>query len=87
MVMQGARHLTYLSRSGVTNEETETFISELNSQGVTTVIAKGDVASLKDVEVVVASCSHPVKGVVQGALVLKVNREPDLRPKPRTVCD
>ena len=70
--MQGARHLTFLSRSGVTTKETEAFLAKLHMQGVTTVIVKGDVTSLKDVEATVASCNMPIKGVVQGALLLKV---------------
>ena len=70
--MQGARHLTFFSRSGVTNKETEIFLSGLNDLGVTTVVRTGDVSVLKDVEAVVASSTRPIKGVVQGALVLKV---------------
>ena len=72
MVQRGARHLTYLSRSGCANKETRNFLAELQASGADTVIVRGDVASLEDVQRAVSSCDKPIKGVVQGALVLQV---------------
>ncbi len=72
MVDRGAKHLTYLSRSGCSNEETRKFLSDLHARGVETDVVHGDVASLNDVKRAVKSCKRPIKGVVQGALALKV---------------
>ena len=72
MVQSGARHLTYLSRSGCADEEARNFLAELQASGIDTVIVKGDVASLEDVQRAIFSCDKPIKGVVQGALVLQV---------------
>ena len=72
MVKRGARHLTYLSRSGCSNDDTSTFITELQDSGVTALVVQGDVSSFEDVQRAVRSSERPVKGAVQGALVLKV---------------
>ena len=72
MVDRGAKHLTFLSRSGCFNEETRSFLTDLHTRGVETDILHGDVGSLNDVQRAVAACKKPIKGVVQGALALKV---------------
>lgn len=75
MVKRGARHLTYLSRSGCDNDDTATFVTELEESGVTALVIQGNVSSFEDVQRAVRSSDRPVKGAVQGALVLKVRRQ------------
>ena len=72
MAQQGARHLTYLSRSGAAQESAQRLLTELHRLGVTTEVVIGDVGSMEDVTKAIARCNRPIRGVVQGALVLKV---------------
>ena len=68
----GAKSLTYLSRSGNDKEDTQAFVSELESNDVEVLIVRGDVSKLDDVKRVVAATAKPIKGVVQAALTLQV---------------
>ena len=70
---QGARHFTYLSRSGIKDRQAQNFIDVVRAKGVVVEIVRGDVSAMADVEMAVASCKRPIRGVVQGALVLKVS--------------
>lgn len=72
MVQRGARHLTYLSRSGGADEEAKAFLSEIRTRGATVEVVKGDVSCLEDVHRAVRTCKMPIKGVLQGALALNV---------------
>jgi len=62
--------LIYLSRTGAANAEAQAFLDDLREIGVEASVVKGDVTSLADVEAAVRTASHPIKGVVQGALTL-----------------
>lgn len=68
----GAKSLAYLSRSGNDKEDTQAFVSELESNDVEVLIVRGDVSQLDDVKRVVAATPKPIKGVVQAALTLQV---------------
>lgn len=72
MVERGAKHLAFFSRSRCFNVETQNFLTDLRARGVEVDMLHGDVASLSDVQRAVAACKKPIKGVVQGALALKV---------------
>lgn len=72
MVTRGARNLIFLSRAGVSGQEVAEFVAKLEYLGVFITIVQGDVSSLTDVERAVAAAKTPIKGVVQGALTLKV---------------
>ncbi|CAO2655100.1 Nn.00g101640.m01.CDS01 [Neocucurbitaria sp. VM-36] len=69
-VTRGARHLTFLSRGGASNEEAQGFIQELRSREIDIQVVKGDVESWEDVSNAVAACNVPVKGVINAALTL-----------------
>ena len=69
---RGAKHFVMLSRTGG-NAVTQEFLERLRVQGIDIKVVKGDVSVLADVERVVAASERPVRGVVQGALVLKVS--------------
>ena len=73
MVERGAKHLTFFSRYRRFNVETQNFLTDLRARGVEVDTLHGDVASLSDVQRAVAACKKPIKGVVQGALALKVS--------------
>lgn len=74
MVTNGARNIVYLSRSGISSPEAAELIEELNCQSVCTKVVQCDItdstqlsASLADV----TKTMPPIKGVIQGAMVLK----------------
>lgn len=63
MVQSRAQHRTHLSRSGCADEETRNLLAQPQASGTDTVIVKGDVASLEDVQRAVLSCDNPIKVV------------------------
>ncbi|KAL8669472.1 MAG: hypothetical protein Q9168_005934, partial [Polycauliona sp. 1 TL-2023] len=70
MVQRGARHLIYLSRTGANKPEAQLSLEDLRAHGVDAKVQIGDVLNLQDVKDAVAASDRPVKGVIQGALVL-----------------
>ena len=72
----GAKHITFISRSGRKPED-EKFIQLLEEMGCKIHAGKGDISSRADVEHVVKEVGIPVIGVVQGAMILEVR--PPLR--------
>lgn len=74
MIENGARHLTYLSRSAGRSQKDRAFLRELESQGCCVQTFPGSVSSLADVVNVVKGVSKPIKGVLQMAMVIR-NRD------------
>lgn len=74
MAQRGARRFAFMSRSGVDKDETAVWIRSIEAMGVTCQIIKGDAAKKRDVDVAVQliPASHPVRGVVHAAMVLRV---------------
>lgn len=72
MVENGARHLTYLSRSAGQSDSDKAFLEELKVQGCSITAVRGSVAVIDDVKHAVALCPRPVKGVIQMSMVLRV---------------
>ncbi len=71
----GAKRLITLSRSGVDGPTTREVIEEMSAKGVEIIVHKGSVLDKATVEAVKKSCEeYPIKGVVQGAMVLQDSR-------------
>ncbi len=77
MVQQGAKNLVFLSRSGSTKPESKKAIEELSDKGARVTAYSCDVGNAEEVQEVLRQCSQefpPIRGVIQGAMVLKVSR-------------
>ena len=76
MVRWGARHLLLLSRSGPTNPDACELLEELAAKNVIVVAPSCDISDEKDVASLLQTCSQtmpPIKGCIQGSMVLKVS--------------
>ncbi|KAL6237837.1 hypothetical protein BDW75DRAFT_237890 [Aspergillus navahoensis] len=65
MVENGARHLTYLSRSAGFSEKDQAFVRELEAQGCQAICVPGDVTSITEVKAAISKCPRPLAGVAQ----------------------
>lgn len=73
MISRGARNFVFLSRSGADKPEAAALAADLRRMaGVTIQIVRGDVTKRQDVAAAIAEAKHPIKGVVQAAMVLHV---------------
>lgn len=74
MTENGARRFAFLGRSGTDQEQARILVEDLQNAGIHCQVIRGDVASKEDVERAVASIpkEHPIRGVVQAAMVLRV---------------
>ena len=73
MVQRGARKFAFLGRSGLEKPAAQNMIRDLEGAGAACVVVKGDVCSIKDVEVLVKSTDGDIGGVVQAAMGLSVS--------------
>lgn len=76
MASRGAKHLILLSRSTAYNEETRIFLQELKDRGVNVATPPCDVSDTRRLKEVLESCSGsmpPIKGCIQGSMVLQVS--------------
>jgi hypothetical protein len=73
LVEQGARNLTFLSRSAGISPETVALFEELRAMGCAVNAVAGSVENKVDVEAAIASSGKAVKGVFQLAMVLNVS--------------
>lgn len=74
MASVGARNLIFLSRSGDTSPDAKKVIQDLQSQGVRTGVFICDVSDKSSLETVTQRCQAtfpPIKGCIQGAMVLR----------------
>jgi NAD(P)-dependent dehydrogenase (short-subunit alcohol dehydrogenase family) len=73
LVKIGARHIIAMSRSGAGDEDTLALIDDCRTAGVDVVIQRGSVLSTEDLlETVALAGKRQIRGVIQGAMVLKV---------------
>ena len=76
--MNGAKHITLLSRSGMSHPSAHKLLKEVAAlgMGVSVQVVQCDIANQKQVRQVSQSLLEmpPVRGVVHGAMVLKVSR-------------
>ena len=79
MASRGAKNLIFLSRSGRVTEPVEEMMSDLKRIGCNAYIFTCDVADASRLTEVVAECSTslpPIKGCIQGSMVLRVSFYP-----------
>ena len=76
MMMKGARHFAFLSRSGADSKQASVLVKDIEAAGVSVQVIRGDATSKADVERAVKSVptEHPIRGVVQAAMVLRVGQ-------------
>lgn len=74
MMKKGARRFAFLSRSGTDSKQAASLVNSIVAEGVVVQVIRGDASIMGDVEraVNVIPTEHPVCGVVQAAMVLKV---------------
>lgn len=73
---KGARHLILISRSGAASEKSQQALRTLEAEGVTVEVCRcdiGDSADLAQALVPVLKRMPPARGVVYGAMVLRVS--------------
>ena len=69
----GAKDLTFLSRSAGLDEKSKSLFSELRNMGCDAHAVAGSVDNMHDVEKAISISGRPVKGVFHLAMVLKVS--------------
>ena len=75
MVSRNARHLILLSRSGARNKTALELLDELKAKGVTVAAPICDISDEQALVSALNVCSRtmpPIKGCIQGSMVLKV---------------
>lgn len=73
LVENGARHLVFLSRSGVRSPGDQAFFQELRSQGCRPFAIAGSVTSMDDVSRALTASPFPITGLIHLGMVLKVS--------------
>ena len=76
MASRGAKNLLLLGRSGARSEAAQTLLDELRTQGVQMEAPPCDITDAKALSTVLESVSKtmpPIKGCIQGAMVLQVS--------------
>ncbi|KAK4222689.1 hypothetical protein QBC38DRAFT_489296 [Podospora fimiseda] len=71
MARCGARNLLVMSRSGADDDRSQKVIEDLLSLGASVRVAKGDISSLEDVKRAFKESALPIKGIIQGAMLLR----------------
>lgn len=74
----GSRHFIVPSRSGVTSHEAKALVEEMLGLGVEILADKCDIADSVQLDCLVTKASltmPPIRGIIQGAMVLKVSHE------------
>lgn len=75
MLSQGARNFVFASRSGLDKPEAQALKASLEESGAQVVVGKCDVSKLSDIQALMSKATSlpPLKGVIQGAMVLQVS--------------
>lgn len=75
MVERGAKNLIFANRSGMTKQEAKDTVHALKAMGAQVHVQKCDVSDADHVRQLVEECANqmpPIRGVIQGAMVLRV---------------
>jgi len=72
MAEKGAKHLTFMARSGAQTEEAKSALEDIASLGCETDVLRCDVADFEAVEAAMATITRPLRGIMHAAMVLKV---------------
>jgi NAD(P)-dependent dehydrogenase (short-subunit alcohol dehydrogenase family) len=73
MMERGAKRFVFLGRSGLDKAPARRLVEDLTHLGATCEVVRGDVCSIRDVELMVGSADGPIGGVVQAAMGLNVS--------------
>jgi hypothetical protein len=76
----GAKQLVFLCRSGYTDEKSQAILANVYVEGCKVDLFTGDVSNFADVQRVFKEATLPIRGLIQGAMVLKVSVLPFLTP-------
>ena len=71
---RGAKHFTFISRSGTDKPEAARLVADIELSGASTQVVRADASNEDDVTRTVSSiqAERPIRGVVHAAMVLKV---------------
>ncbi len=69
----GAKHLVVLCRSGFGDEKSQRVLKNINAEDCHVEQVQGDVCVLSDVQRAFKAAAFPVRGLIQGAMVLRVS--------------
>ena len=74
MTNHGARNLIFASRSGLAKQEARELVKELKERGVTVAVFSCDISDPSQLAYSLAQANSmpPIRGVIQGAMVLQV---------------
>jgi len=72
----GVKHLVILCRSGYSDEKSQAVLQNIAAEGCQVDQFEGDVSILEDVKRVFKNATVPIRGLVQGAMVLRVRMNP-----------
>jgi hypothetical protein len=73
LAQHGAKELSVMSRSGADDDESKAVIEAITALGASIAVVKGDVTVRDDVARAFRSVRNPIKGIIQGAMVLRVS--------------
>jgi NAD(P)-dependent dehydrogenase (short-subunit alcohol dehydrogenase family) len=68
----GAKHLVILCRSGYKDEKSQGVLKNIAAEGCQVGLFEGDVSNQEDVNRAFKGATFPIRGVIQGAMVLRV---------------
>jgi NAD(P)-dependent dehydrogenase (short-subunit alcohol dehydrogenase family) len=72
MFLLGARHFTFIGRSGTDKPSASKLVEDLTEAGATVTVHKGSVADRELVQRAVNGCSRSIGGVVQASMAIHV---------------
>lgn len=73
LAKRGAKHLIVLSRSGHDDQKSQKSRQDLRGCGCQVTFVRGDVTIADDVRRVFRTNDPPIRGIIQGAMVLRVS--------------
>ncbi|OJK01834.1 hypothetical protein ASPACDRAFT_50671 [Aspergillus aculeatus ATCC 16872] len=81
MFERGARHFTFLGRSGCDKPAARDLVAGLEAAGATVQVVRGDIINAEDVQAAVEACIRPIGGVIQAAMGLSEALFSTMTPK------
>jgi NAD(P)-dependent dehydrogenase (short-subunit alcohol dehydrogenase family) len=76
LAQQGAKCLIAMSRSSFEDEKSKKVAADIAATGAKIILITGDVTKMGDVDRLFNCSPVPVRGIVHGAMVLKVSKAP-----------
>lgn len=83
MARCGVKNLTVMCRSGAEDDRSQHVIEDVHSLGAKVRVFIGDISKLSDVQRFFESSELPIRGVIQGAMVLRVRLKEKRKKKRR----